>query len=541
MSDLDGSKYARTLRHLRPWQVIGRLVAPVRRRLARWRLPDAPPRLAPSREPTTSFPAHDPWNTRAGIRQGRFQFLNEPAVLGRPVDWAATSMPLLWRFNLHYFHYLFLLAPDEQVALCREWVDSNPAGRGVGWHPYPTSLRIVNWCRAGLDVPDLLGSLYQQAAYLYRNLETHVYGNHLLENARALVMAGAYLAGQGESEAWMERGLALYYQETPEQILGDGFHYERSPMYHALMLEGYLDVLNMLPEGHPERDGLAETARAMTDALAGITHPDGQIALFNDSTLEIAPPPADLFAYAKRVLGHPPQPRRRFPDTGYFVYKDNAAWLMVDGGPAGPEYLMAHAHADIFSFELSLRDVRFVVDTGVYEYPAGPMRQHVRSTAAHNTVAIDGTDQVECWDSFRVARRAAPHDVSWAETERGAVFEGTYSGYARLIGDQLAHRRRLTIDGDRRTLTVEDEITGEGQHHVASRLHLHPEVTVRDRPDGWVLQREGCTCTVSVDGAPARWETGWYCPRFGIRKKNKVLVLHLDATLPKLLRYTLRY
>jgi uncharacterized heparinase superfamily protein len=169
------------------------------------------------------------------------------------------------------------------------------------------------------------------------------------------------------------------------------------------------------------------------------------------------------------------------------------------------------------------------------------MRQYVRSTAAHNTVAIDGTDQIECWDSFRVARRAAPYDVSWVETEHGAVFEGAYGGYARLIGDQLTHRRRLKVDADRRVLRVEDEITGEGQHRIASRLHLHPEVSVHEGPDGWTLQREGSTCTVSVDGAPARWETGWYCPQFGIREKNKVLVLHLDATLPKLVRYTLRY
>ena len=93
---------------------------------------------------------------------------------------------------------------------------------------------------------------------------------------------------------------------------------------------------------------------------------------------------------------------------------------MVDGGPGGPDHLMAHAHADLFSYELSLFGERFVVDTGVYEYPAGPMRQYVRSTAAHNTASVDGVDQIECWDSFRVARRAAPNDVTWETSGKQA-------------------------------------------------------------------------------------------------------------------------
>ena len=389
--------------------------------------------------------------------------------------------------------------------------------------------------------PDLLESLYQQAAYLSRNLETHVYGNHLLENARALVIAGCYLAEHGEADTWRAQGLEVYQRELGEQVLRDGFHFERSPMYHALMLEGVLDVLNMCTADMPGRPQLERAARAMADALAGACHPDGHIALFNDSTLEIALPPAELLGYAERLLDYTPQPRYRFPEAGYFVHKNDAMWLMIDGGPGGPEYLMAHAHADVFSFELSLQGVRFVVDAGVYEYPAGAMRQYVRSTAAHNTVEIDDTDQMECWDSFRVARRAAPHDVSWTETEHGAVFEGTYNGYARLIGDQLIHRRRLTMDGVQRTITVEDRITGQGRHHIASRFHLHPEVAVRKEADEWILQRDGATCTVTVEGAPVRWETGWYCPRFGNREENRVLVLHLDATLPTLTRLILRY
>ena len=534
-------RYAHTLRHLKPWQVVGRIAAPLRRRQAVWRVQETPSDLRLIGRAHTAFPAHAPWNTRSDVLAGRFCFLNETADLGRPVDWRAGERPLLWQFNLHYFHYLHLVEPEEQVALCREWIGSNPIGRGVGWHPYPTALRIVNWCRAELTASDCLRSLYQQAAYLHRNVETHIYGNHLLENARALVLAGCYLRGQGEADAWLEHGVSIYRRETDEQVLSDGLHFERSPMYHALMLEGYLDVLNVLPDGHADRPWLAETARAMTDALAGVTHPDGQIALFNDSTFEIAPSPVALLDYANRVLGHTPQPTLVFVEAGYFVYDGEDAWLMVDAGPGGPDYLMAHAHADVFSYELSLGGHRFIVDTGVYEYAAGDMRQYVRRTAAHNTVEVDDTDQMECWDSFRVGRRAEPHEVVWKPSSRGVEFKGTFAGYEELIGDNIRHTRRLTLDETQRTLIIEDEIEGEGWHQVSSRIHLHPEVTAQKQSGTWRLSRNGVACTLSMDGAEVKLEGAWYCPQFGTRRKNHVLVLRSSGVLPKLIRYAIRY
>jgi uncharacterized heparinase superfamily protein len=475
------------------------------------------------------------------VLRGRFTFLNKTINLERPVDWQAASMPLLWRFNLHYFHYLSLLNAKEQTALCREWVAANPVGQGVGWHPYPTSLRLVNWCRAGVEAPDVLESLYCQAAWLYRNLETHVYGNHLLENARALVLAGMYLRNQGEAERWLAKGLSLYHHETDEQILSDGFHFERTPMYHALMLEGYLDVVNVLPESHSARQALVQATNDMADALAAVVHPDGEIALLNDATLEIAKSPATLFDYAARVTGHHADPPSALPEAGYYRYGDRDMWCIIDAGPAGPEYLMAHAHADVFSYELSLGDKRFIVDTGVYEYPSGAMRQYVRGTAAHNTLQIDGTDQIECWDSFRVARRTAPYEVEWEQTESGVQFAGLFAGYAKLLGDGLTHERRITIDATGRSMSVEDLVTGRGVHRLESRVHLHPDVQVQQTTRGIQLTRDGVMCGVEADDVPIQVEDGWYCPRFGVREHNTVLVLRWKGTLPGRIIYCLQY
>jgi len=487
------------------------------------------------------YPLHEPWNTREGILCGRLCFLNETADLGQPIDWNAGEQSLLWRFNLHYFHYLHLLEPSERIALCRSWTKANPPGTGVSWHPYPTSLRVVNWCRAGLEDADLLTSLYRQAAFLYRNLETYICGNHLLENARALVVAGCFFEGQGEAPRWLKKGLDIYRSETREQILPDGCHYERSPMYHALMLEGYLDGLNVLPPDHPDRKWILQTVRRMGDALMTFVRPDGRLALFNDATDEIALPPEHLIQYLNQVTPFKPRAPWALPDAGYYAFGRDDIHLVIDGGPAGPDHLMAHAHADVFSYELSVAGKPFVVDSGVFEYPAGAMRDYVRSTAAHNTVSVDGVDQIECWDSFRVARRDAPCDVTFTVGANGMHFGGAYEGYAKLIGDELIHRRSVEVDAGTRTVTVEDRVDGQGSHEVLSRIHLHPDVTVMEEKDRFILIDGDSRCKLKVIRGELRWEEGWYCPRFGERIPNRVAVVCGGTSLPSVLTYRIDY
>src|SRR5690606_13087772 len=87
-------------------------------------------------------------------------------------------------------------------------------------------------------------SLAMQARYLRRRLEIHLLGNHLWANAKALVFAGAFFTGD-ESAGWLHKGAALIGRELDEQILPDGGHFERSPMYHAIVLEDVLDLLQL--------------------------------------------------------------------------------------------------------------------------------------------------------------------------------------------------------------------------------------------------------------------------------------------------------
>lgn len=482
------------------------------------------------------------------VGAGRLTFIGQTHALGRtpggPLDWrAADALPLLWRFNLHYFQFLEAVpSKDERVALCRAWVAAHPPRTPVAWHPYPTSLRVVNWVKAGVAeaAPDLAASLYLQAASLARTLETYVRGNHLVENARALVVAGRALAGQGEADRWTATGLRILRRLTPEVVLPDGGFYERSPMYHALMLEAWLDVVNALPQDHPDVPALAATARRMADALASMVHPGGRPVLFNDATEEIAPPAHDLFDYAHRLLGHTPAPARPLPDTGLFVHAGERLFVAIDGGMMAPDELPAHGHADTFTYEVTAGTTPIVVDSGVYEYAATERRQFGRSTAAHSTVQVDGVDHAEVYGSFRVGRRAHPHGVAFESDGGRSRFAGHFDGYARLLGDDVRVHRRMEVDDAAGSLTVLDRVTGQGAHRVETRVHLSPGVAVTLDGPRATLAAGAVRLVALADGADWAVETQPQSPRFGVEIDRPVLVLRRDGALPATLAYTLR-
>lgn len=253
--------------------------------------------------------------TAERLARGEFRFLNQSRLLGDPVDWHVATWPeapRLWRFHLHYHEYLLDLISAGRATsdpawhelawkLVEDWMAHNrprDAGAGVdAWHPYCISKRLPAWFLLWAAAPlegkrgdRVLRNMHAQACFLRRNLEWDVRGNHLIENLRALALSGVFFA-----ETQAERCLLLserhLRKELAEQILPHGEHFERSPMYHALMLETVLDVRDATAMVVPSLSTYCdETAARMADFLEAILHPDGEIPLLGDSCFGEAPP-----------------------------------------------------------------------------------------------------------------------------------------------------------------------------------------------------------------------------------------------------------
>jgi uncharacterized heparinase superfamily protein len=476
---------------------------------------------------------------------GGFRFLNVEADLPTRGGWNDPHRDKLWLYNLHYFDDLNADGSANREAphraLIERWIAENPPGQGNGWEPYPASLRIVNWvkwlARGNAPVPGMLDSLAQQTRWLARRLEWHLLGNHLFANAKGLAFAGALFSGP-EARRWSATAAGLICDQLPEQILPDGGNFERSTMYHAIFLEDVLDLLNLTrwkPATFTRALGetLAETSAAMLAWLDGMTHPDGEIALFNDAAIGIAPSLAELAAYAVRLDVSVPGCERRsgctlteWPDSGYIRMACGAATLLADIGPVGPDYLPAHAHADTLSFELSLGVERVVVNGGTSRYGSGAERNFERSTAAHSTVEVAGQDSSEVWGGFRVARRARPFDRRTAGGGASVELSCSHDGYRRLAGRPI-HRRdwRLVPGG----LSVSDTVLPD-RHSAVARFILHPEIRVEARGEGryTLTTPRGQLIAVTISGGQGELREAQYAPRFGVILPTQCLAVTLS-------------
>ncbi len=517
--------YLRTLRHLR-WSQLGYLA--LRRVLPRSLSPakiKAPVRL---REVSGRWRFMDwqPEAARKMVAAREFTLLHQTITGGGAIPWNDRGHEKLWLYHLNYFDFLnagFTL-PEEKPTLivafeiALDWCAQNTLGTEVGWEPYALSVRIVNWLKflarygRSLELWDgerlntLVESLGVQVATLERRLEKDLLANHLLKNTKALLFAGALLE-TSSSARWWAKGERLLEQELNEQILPDGGHFERSPMYHAQILEDLADITSLCRATGKDLACsrlLREKMRLMARFLKGILHPDGELPLFNDSVLGTAPPPAELLARtdSRDVKGSESELNVTvFANSGYGVIRnqESRSALIFDCGPLGPDYQPGHGHCDVLSYELSLHGQRVVVDTGASTYELGPERSHERCTAAHNTLRIDGEEQAETWASFRVGRRPEVRQMRGGSDGDLRFLRGEHDAYRRL---GVVHSRTILMHPPD-TWIVADILTGGGSHLVESFVHFHPRVRV-------------AAIAVAADAGPPirRWSLGFGGERY---------------------------
>ena len=478
------------------------------------------------------------------LDEDTFYLLNHSGSISN-LGWTETNetraYSKLWRYNQHYFDDLNALNHESRSqwhsALLQRWVKENEPGFGVGWDPYPTSLRIVNWVKwsyaDNLLAANCAQSLAVQARFLMKRIEWHILGNHLFANAKALIFAGLFFSGN-EADQWLQKGLKIVSDELAEQVLADGGNFERSPMYHAIFLEDLLDVLNLAQVFPDEMSYVnlthwCEVAKSMLYWLRGMTHPDGEISFFNDAAIGIAPSPAELNAYASRLGLKADSIDARithFADSGYVRLSSSNALALLDVAPLGPDYLPGHAHADTLSFELSLFGQRVFVNGGTSKYGVDEVREIERSTAAHNTVVVDGENSSEVWDGFRVARRAYPRNLVIDETPDLVSVSCAHDGYCRLSG-KLIHLRKWEFSYSE--LIVSDNVSGVFESAIA-HFHVHPDISISANAEGcWTLQLpKGQKVYVIVETGDSNWSPSFYAPEFGKRLETQCLKVALS-------------
>ena len=460
------------------------------------------------------------------LQCGEFNHLNRTHHIGfENPDWLSRDLVEsgLWKITLHYHGWAWRMAAaanagnQDAARLLRHyvlnWIDQcDIAKLGSGnliWNAFAVSTRLSWWIRTleelneeqtaeiG-DLPEIMiASMYRQADHLSRHVEWDLRANHVLRDACGLAWAGRYLSGP-EADKWLAQATEIAVDQVAEQVLADGGHFERTPMYHLHVMEDVLSLAMLLDNPSAQKQ-MRDAWQAMAEYLDGVLDPNRNIPLFNDGAHHAVCDPQDMLDLGERigVTSWPPrQACRHFAETGTITWHGDPWTVFFDVGPVGPDEQPGHTHADSLTLDCTFNRQRLFVDPGTYDYCTTERRAYDRSTAAHNTITIDETNSSEVWGIFRVGDRAYPQDVTFTHDDDRGEFSAAHDGYKKLPGQPIHQRTIQVVNAGE--LTIIDQVRGSGQHKLSGGFLLDPSWNAEVCASGWQLTSAGDVLNVNA-------------------------------------------
>lgn len=420
------------------------------------------------------------------------------------------------------------------------------------------------------STPEHRRRLWQAVAeHAHRIVPTMVYAraqnnNHLLSEAAALFAAGVYLPGHPQAEVWREVGWRWINWGFQHQISEFGTYMQHSVNYHRLMLQLalYVDHLQRAAgaEAWPDetRARLAEATRwlwALTDHETGRTPNLGA----NDSAYPFAltaRPWLDfrpvVEAAARAFLARGVYPEGEFDELSRWFGLAAPARLKARQPQAGDmlrvesgqgwgflraaRFTDRPSHADQLHVDLWWRSVNIALDPGTYLYNAPhPWGNALQSSSVHNTLTVDGQEQMTCAGRFLW--------LDWAQAEVLGHMQNDEGGLAYVVAehtgfDDLGARHQRKLAATEQGWLVTDFVLPVGKtdmryHEVALTWLLPDWDWTFTSPDTLRLDGPDFSLSVTVAGAdhlnlvragetiygtiPARPFWGWHSPTYSIK------------------------
>ena len=405
-----------------------------------------------------------------------FKFLNlNFSFFHHEVDWSFDQYGMLWAYNLNYFDWLNQknFSVDQGIKTLKSYYSKNKEKNTFILQPYAASIRIINISKFvtnyKLQHGWLYGEVINDLEFLNERLEFHLLANHLLENAFALFIGGLVT----NREDFKTKGEILLTQELNEQILDDGMHYERSPMYHLIIHERLLDALNFAKAKNDKMQILlTDYAIKMTRFTMNWESLDN-IPMMQDSTFHVSSDICSILKYSKRLLNarYPLSPLT--PSTsGYRLLHADKFFLFANVGNINPTYQPGHSHADELNFELFYNGNPIIVDTGVSTYEKNQRRQFERSTLSHNCLSVNSMNSSDVWSGFRVGRRC---NVSILKD--GFELTAKHNGFrcCSILRTWKKQENNIII----KDVHIRKQLFVVNSKNVKGRLHIHPKYELK--------------------------------------------------------------
>jgi hypothetical protein len=410
----------------------------------------AEPRSVVDRDPE-DYLAHQRWG-----------FLLERMLGDRGVDWRAC------------------------LDACIGWTQAMSDTEDPAWETYSACERIANLAVFLAVMPpelreygvtrDVIEFLDKSVTWIYGHLE--YYGptetnNHILNNARALVLGGVVV---GNSRA-VSAGMQIFRRCLPDMVQSGGFLRERSSHYQLVILNWVLDAWRFVAaaEGPDASDtrflaGYADRMRKAASMLC--ERGTSLLAVIGDVSPDLTP---------ERALG---RLALLYSDWWPLTYRSEGfavvdGWFSISKGdevvlgnfPEGrfPWDFPTHGHGDYTSFGWSHAGAQILIDPGRYRYSADAVSAAQVSAVGHSLPTVNGLAPL-C-ESMR-SGGWWPVPYASAQLRAAALTDALvleHDGFARAT-PVSRHCRRIELQPC--TLLVVDSFEGSGPVDLSFYWHF---------------------------------------------------------------------
>ncbi len=451
----------------------------------------------------------------------------------------------------------------------------------------------------------LLKLLYLSGRFIKDNLSLYFSPyNHLIGEVAALFMIGYQFplfknAADWQSEAWQ-----VLDEQIEKQFSADGGTVEQATFYHHFTLGFYLQCANTKRiNGEPVAQRVMNQCERSIEFAMQMMRPDRTLPWIGDidsaRSLYFSEPanwnftsfqgigavwfergdmkavagklgeeafwllPQSEFDKFNSVETQPPQNLfYSLGSSGYTIMRDGwqadshfsyidcgqiADGLFKSGTPSA-----AHGHADLLHFEICAFGENLLIDPGFCNY-RGDLEWHryFRSSAAHNTLTIDGLSQLDHVGILNWSNAPEFFPLQRFAGEFCVAFAGEHHGFKRLPA-KAVHRRYFLFVEQKFWLTFDCMHSvlppqNRQQHCIEAHFHTvdYAEIQLSGKsPASFLIQGESATLqanfatreTLSVECSTDRGgdspEKGWISPTYREKKPASIVRVAADCTLP---------
>ncbi|MDL1910837.1 hypothetical protein FBQ81_09125 [Chloroflexi bacterium CFX6] len=426
--------------------------------------------------------------------------------------------------------------PEAFWTLIEDWALRNPPNTGPNWMDgQEIALRLMAWTfgffqfsSSPFSTPQRIEkfTLYvaAQAERIYKNIGYAIStrSNHTISEAFGLWLVGLLFPELEHAKKYLSLGKRILEQEAIDQIFPDGSYAMYSLNYHRFILHIYLYAIRLGALNNSTfSNSLYSSISSSLEYLSRLIDPaTGQMPVYgsNDGALVLPLNNCDFTDYRPLLqLGWYIAKGERLFEPGpwdedlFWVCGESALtptpspagrgglWLPSPHGrragdegetsfPNGGVYLLRNSN-DQLHVDLWIHGHNIAVDAGTYLYSGqGVWRNGLAHTSVHNTVIVDGKDQMTLLSRF-----------TWTNWSKGKVirhdknlWQGEHDGYK-----PVSHKRTvMSLENDR--WLVVDNLTASESHHYALQWLL----------GDYLFEQKGSSVVLSLDEMKCKIQVG---------------------------------